>query len=52
MPLIVVFGYLWFFLVAAHAHDLPTDRQRFRFVARLVAVAASLALVSGLLGWL
>ena len=26
VPLIVVFGYLWFFLAAAHAHDLPTDR--------------------------
>ena len=52
VPLIVVFGYLWFFLAAAHAYDLPTDRARFRFVARLAAVAATLALVTGLLGWL
>jgi hypothetical protein len=52
VPLIVVFGYLWFFLAAAHAHDLPSDRERFRFVARLGAVAASLALAAGVLGWL
>ena len=52
MPLIVVFGYLWFFLAAAHAHDLPTDRARFVFVAKLAGVAATLALVTGLLGWL
>lgn len=52
VPLIVVFGYLWFFLAAAHAHDLPTDRARFRFVAMLAGVAATLALVTGLLGWI
>lgn len=52
VPLIVVFGYLWFFLAAAHAHDLPTDRERFRFVARLGAVAATLILVFGpILEW-
>jgi len=52
VPLIVVFGYLWFFLVAARAHDLPTDRARFAFVAKLAAAAATLALVTGLLGWI
>ena len=52
IPLIVVFDYLWFFLAAAHAHDLQTDRARFRFVAQLAAVAATLAVVTALLGWI
>ena len=49
--LIVVFGYLWFFLAAARAHDLPTDRERLRFVARLAAVRRRWGLVTALLGW-
>jgi hypothetical protein len=53
VPLIFVFGYLWFFLAAAHAHDLPTDAQRFRFVAKLAGVAAALIVVFGpILEWI
>jgi hypothetical protein len=53
VPLIVVFGYLWFFLAAAHAHDLPRDQARFRFVGVLGALAAALILVFGpILGWI
>ena len=53
VPLIVVFGYLWFFLAAAHAHDLPTDRRRFRFVAGLGAVAGLLIVAFGpILEWI
>ena len=52
LPLIFVFGYLWFFLAAAKAYDAPTDRERWRFVGLLAAIAAGLALVGGLAGWL
>jgi hypothetical protein len=53
IPLIVVFGYLWFFLAAAHAYDLPTDAQRFRFVAKLAGIAGVLILVFGpILEWI
>ena len=53
VPLIVVFGYLWFFLVAAHAHDLPTNRERFRFVGVLAAIAGALIVVFGpILEWI
>lgn len=53
VPLIVVFGYLWFFLFAAYVHDRPTNRERFRALGLLAALNVALAVVLGpLLGWL
>ena len=52
LPLIFAFGYLWFFLAAAKAYDAPTERERWRFVAILAGVAAGLALIGGIAGWL
>ncbi len=50
---IVVFGYLWFFMVAAWVYDRPDDRGRLRIVASMaVAVAVSLVLFGPLLGWI
>ena len=52
VPLIVVFGYLWFFLFAAYVFDRPTNRERFRALALLAALNVTLAVAFGLLGWL
>ena len=53
VPLIVVFGYLWFFLFAAYVFDRPTNRERFRALALLALLNVALAVVFGpLLGWL
>jgi hypothetical protein len=52
LPVIVVFGYLWFFLVAAWAHDAPTELARWRRVGVLAATAMALALTFGPMGWL
>lgn len=50
---IVVFGYLWFFLVAAYVHDLPDDRRRLRVVGAMAGlVAAALVLFGPILGWI
>jgi len=50
---IVVFGYLWFFMVAAWVYDRPNDRSRLRIVASMAtAVAVSLVLFGPLLGWI
>jgi len=52
-PVIVVFGYLWFYLYAAWVYDAPTSRHRWRRVAGLAAVDVAMALVFGVgLGWL
>ena len=52
LPLIVVFGYVWFFLVAARAHDADTDAARWRIVGTLAGTAGALALAFGVAGWL
>lgn len=52
-PVIVVFGYLWFFLFAAWVFDAPDQVTRWRRVGGLAAIDVALALVFGvLLGWL
>ena len=53
VPLIVLFGYLWFFLFAAYVFDRPTNRERFRALGLLAALNVVLAVVFGtVLGWL
>lgn len=53
VPLIVVFGYLWFFLVAAYVHDMHDVRRQARFVAGMSAiVAAALLLFGPVLEWI
>ena len=50
---IVVFGYLWFFMIAAWVYDQPDDRARLRIVGSMAAiVAVSLLLFGPLLGWI
>ncbi len=52
-PVIVVFGYLWFFLFAAWVYDAPSERTRWRRVGGLAAVDIVLIAIFGLaLGWL
>jgi hypothetical protein len=51
--LIIVFGYLWFFLYAAWVFDAPTGRTRWTRIAGLAAVDLAMGLVFGVgLGWL
>jgi threonine/homoserine/homoserine lactone efflux protein len=38
VPLIVVFGYLWFYLYAAWVFDAPSSRRRWRRVGALAAL--------------
>lgn len=52
LPLIVVFGYLWFFMAAAWAHDAPSEPARWQRVGTLAGTAGILALVFGQMGWL
>ena len=53
IPLIVVFGYMTFFAVAAWIYDMGDDhRKQIRVVATLAAVDVALALAFGLAGWL
>lgn len=50
---IVIFGYLWFFMIAAWVYDQPDDRARLRIVGSMAAiVAVSLLLFGPLLGWI
>jgi hypothetical protein len=48
----VVFGYLWFFIAAAWAHDAPTETARWRRVGTLAGAAVILGLIFGPMGWL
>lgn len=53
VPLIVIFGYLWFFLFAAWVYDAPTPRKRWTRVGGLAAIDVTMALLFGVgLGWL
>jgi len=50
---IVIFGYLWFFMVAAWVYDRPDDRSRLRIVGSMAAIVAVSLLVFGpVLGWI
>src|SRR3954462_4901676 len=52
-PVIVVFGYLWFYLFAAWVFDASTPRRRWTRVGGLAAVDVLMALVFGVgFGWL
>jgi hypothetical protein len=52
-PVIVVFGYLWFYLFAGWVYDAPDGRTRWRRVGALGAIDVVMALVFGVvLGWL
>jgi cytochrome c biogenesis protein CcdA len=51
--LIVVFGYLWFYLYAAWVYDAPTPRRRWTRLAGLGAIDLTIGLVCGPgFGWL
>ncbi len=52
VPAILVFGYLWFFLAAAWAHDAPTVAASWRRVGSLAAIAGALAAGFATMGWL
>ncbi len=53
IPMIVVFGYLWFYLVAAYVYDRPDDRSRVRIVAAMAALVGVSLLVFGvILEWI
>lgn len=53
VPLIVIFGYLWFYLFAAWVYDAPSSAQRWRRVGGLAGLDAAMGLVFGVgLGWL
>lgn len=53
VPLIVVFGYLWFYLYAAWVYDAPTQRHRWKRLGGLAAINVAMALVFGVgFGWL
>jgi hypothetical protein len=51
--LIVVFGYLWFYMYAAWVFDAPTPRSRWRRIGLLAGIDVAMGLVFGVgLGWL
>lgn len=53
VPLIVVFGYLWFFMFAAWVYDMGDMRRRVTAVGALTALDAALILLCGpILGWI
>jgi hypothetical protein len=53
IPMIVVFGYLWFYLVAGYVYDLETDRARVRVVGAMASVVVvSLLLFGVALEWI
>jgi hypothetical protein len=53
VPLIVVFGYLWFFLVAAWVYDMRDTRRQVRVVTAFAAIDLALIVVFGVvLGWI
>jgi hypothetical protein len=51
--LIIVFGYLWFFLYAAWVYDAPNHRKRWTRLGGLAAIDFAMGLVFGVgFGWL
>lgn len=51
--LIILFGYLWFFVFAAWVYDAPTARRRWAPIGGLAAIDVTMGLVFGVaLGWL
>jgi hypothetical protein len=52
LPLILGFGYLWFFIAAAQAHDAVTHAARWRFVGGLAAIALVLGAIGTAGGWI
>jgi hypothetical protein len=53
VPLIVIFGYMTFFAIAAWVYDMGANRRRqLRVVGGLAAVDVGVGLVLGLVGWL
>ena len=53
VPLIVVFGYLWFFLVTAYVYDMRDPRRQIRFVGAMASLVAAALLVFGpILEWI
>jgi hypothetical protein len=53
VPLIVVFGYMTFFGIAAWVYDMGADRRRqLRVVGALAAVDAAAGVALGIAGWL
>ena len=53
VPLIIVFGYMTFFGIAAWVYDMGDDRRRqLRVVGTLAAVNVVLAIALGAAGWL
>src|SRR6266550_1446671 len=53
LPVIVVFGYLWFYLYAAWVYDAPTERKRWTRLGVLGAIDVVMGLVFGVaLEWL
>jgi len=50
---IVIFGYLWFFLIAAYVYDRPDNASRLRVVGGMAAlVATSLVVFGPVLNWI
>lgn len=50
---IVIFGYLWFFLIAAYVYDLPDNWGRLRVVGAMATLVATALLVFGpVLKWI
>lgn len=53
IPLIVIFGYLTFFMMAAWVYDMGSDhRRQLRVVGTLAAINVTGAVVFGSIGWL
>ena len=53
VPLIVVFGYLWFFLIAGYVYDRPDNRSRLRIVGAMAAIVVISVLLFGVvLEWI
>ncbi len=53
VPLIVVFGYLWFFLIAGYVYDRPDNRSRLRIVGAMAAIVILSVLLFGvILEWI
>jgi hypothetical protein len=51
--LIVIFGYLWFYIYAAWVYDSPTASQRWTRLGTLAAINVAMALAFGVgFGWL